>query len=468
MKKYLLALIILTFSFISLAPAVSVWADASDASDPSTERDIRGYITNTSWYDPNDGSCAVDGISISGESKFLTGDPLTLKFPTISDEAAFARAMVTFIRRASPNSPWLGIRDLGTRLVEETKTRNINPMMILVIARQESQIGTSPVAQRNNNSFGNKGNGPGGYRAWPSFEASLFGNDSFTKAVEDRLEGRHPSYAKVTNMYEYLSVHVSGQIIYPGDTTKVHDEIMDEDVTSEGVVNYFKHATDWIGDITGLDISGIPSKGDSGPGCGGGGSGGCLVTVDGIKYAFPLAPCTKRNYTDMPCNNSPRRYSHYYGTETIVTCHHDGSPAFDLYYGEKTTGGAAVYAITDGRIINSQNYYHGVEGCYSIQFYSTVGNRYYWYGHLQKSSVKGGQRNIKAGQKIAEVGNQALKERGCSPGPPHLHIDRGCVNTRGTERISDDDAEYGGDDPCRDPKFLKDLRKVWEALPNAS
>lgn len=463
LQRMVITLFVLVFALVSMSPPASVWANSSEPSDPSSERDIHGYITGTSWYDPNDGACSASGISVSGSSAFLNGDPLTLKYPTVSDEALFAKAMENFIRKASPRSPWLDIRDLGKRLATEAKGRNINPMLIIVIARQESQIGTSPVATRNKNSFGNKGDGPGGYRAWPSFEASLFGDDSFTAAMEDRLEGRHPSYAKVTNMYEYISVHVSGQIIYPGDSTTVHDEIMDQDVTADSVAGYFKHATDWIGEMTGFSISGIPGKGE-----GGCSLGNCLVTVDGIKYAFPLAPCTKRNYTDMPCNNAPRQYSHYFGSETIQTCHHDGSPAFDLYYKEKTTGGAAVYAITDGRIVNAQDGYHGVSGCYSIQFFSTTGNRYYWYGHLQKPTVKGGQKNIKAGQKIAEVGNQALKVQGCSPGPPHLHIDRGCVNTRGTKTVEDDDPLMGGNDPCRDPQFLKDLRKVWEGLPNAS
>ncbi len=122
-------------------------------------------------------------------------------------------------------------------------------------------------------------------------------------------------------------------------------------------------------------------------------------------------------------------------------------------------GGKKVYAVTDGRIVNAENYYNGVAGCYSIQFYSTTQQRYYWYGHLQKARdyVQPGQEDIKAGQQIAEVGDMALKAQGCSPGPPHLHIDRGCV-IGGV-------GQTAGYPSCRDITFVADLNEVWERLP---
>ena len=119
-------------------------------------------------------------------------------------------------------------------------------------------------------------------------------------------------------------------------------------------------------------------------------------------------------------------------------------------------GGKVVRAVTDGKIVGLGKH-SGVQGCFQIQLHSSVDNKFYWHGHLQNPKVNNGD-TVKVGQPIAEVGNMELKRRGCSPGPPHLHIDRGCIDPRG-------EPQRGGNDPCRDPQFIEDLRKVWETLP---
>lgn len=465
-KKIPRSLSVLTaavFILLTMVSPVSVWAGPEP---PSNTEDIRSYNNDTSWYDPTEGgNCALAGVTLSGESPFLNGNPITLRYPDITNEELFAKAMEDFIRQV-PNSPWLDIENLGARLAAEGKARDINPMLIIVIGRHETRLGTAPNSSAGyNNSFGNKGENPPGspdtdYKIYPSFEASLFGPGSFTEAVEKRLKGQHPSYAEVTNMYEYLSVHVSGQIIYPDSTTVSYDSTMGVEIDADGEqgyagpLQYFENAANWIGDMTGITISGIPTQG--GTDC----TVGCLAEYNGITVSFPMEPCTKRDYTSLPCTHS-RTYTNRYGvTEQIMGCHHDGSPAFDLYFQPyEEMGGKQVFAVTDGTIKNAPNRYHGVDGCYSIQFYSTTQDRYYWYGHLQKAHeyIQPGQENIKAGQPIAEVGNMELKERGCSPGPPHLHIDRGCVSPAGVPQT-------GGGDLCRDPDYVTELNAIWEGL----
>ncbi len=452
------------FVLLTLASPVSVWAEPES---PSNAEDIRSFNNDTSWFDATEGSnCALAGVTISGESPFLTGNPITLRYPEISNEELFAKAMEDFIRHAAPRSPWLDIENLGAKLAAEGKARDINPMLIIVIGRHETQLGTiQNSSARYNNSFGNKGENPPGspdtdYKIYPSFEASLFGRGSFTEAVEARLEGQHPSYKDVTNMYEYLSVHVSGQIIYPDSNTASYDSTMGVVIDADGEdgyagpLQYFENAINWIGDMTGMTISGIPTQ--DGADC----TAGCIAKYNDVTVSFPVEPCTKRDYTTLPCNNS-HSYTNQYGiTKQILGCHHDGSPAFDLYWQPyEEMGGRKVFAVSDGRIVNAPNRYHGVDGCYSIQFFSTTENRYYWYGHLQKAPdyIQPGQENIKAGQPIAEVGSMELKNRGCSPGPPHLHIDRGCVSPGGVP-------QHGGSDDCRDPDYVVQLNTIWEGL----
>lgn len=167
-----------------------------------------------------------------------------------------------------------------------------------------------------------------------------------------------------------------------------------------------------------------------------GGDATGLVTADG--YSFPLDPT--QTYTQTPCNQ--------------YTCHHDGTPAYDLFYGpEGTMSGKPVFAISDGTIISAHPYpsSNPVPGCYSIQFLSDD-TYYYWYGHIQNPKVKPGDR-VKAGQQIAEVADLSLGSR-CRGRRDHLHIDRGCVNSAG-------EPQTAGRVSCRDPSFVPFLKDLW-------
>jgi hypothetical protein len=170
--------------------------------------------------------------------------------------------------------------------------------------------------------------------------------------------------------------------------------------------------------------------------------------VNAEGFAFPVADQRKHGYGTLPC--------------TRYACHHDGTPAFDLMYGgQGNMDGKAVYAITNGTI-QTQRIYHGVAGCYSIQFKSDLGLNgdaskpyYYWYGHLQNPKFSAGQ-HVNAGDQIAEVGRNSLGSN-CRGGRDHLHIDRGCI--RGGR------PQTGGGKSCRDPAFVPLLQKMWEVLP---
>lgn len=423
-----------------------------------TQSGLESLVREGGLYDPltecaeaGPASSGMDGVSITGESSVVSGDPLTLTQPSVGDPVAFGKALVDHIKKDSPNSPWLDIPDLATKLVKEGQERNVNMMVVVSIAQQESQIGTSNVATRNKNSFGNKGNGPGGYLAYPSFEASLFGTNSFTKAFSDRITGKHPSYKEVKNLYEYLSVHVSGQIIYQGDTTVVHDEIMDESVDDKAVIIYFRNVTKWISDMTGYNITGYPkTKGSptvtasgvttsTGVACPTNTSAGA-VGLDG--YFWPVDPRTKRSYTDAPCKREN------------IGCHWNGGPAFDLYFGRRgNMDNRKVYALLDGKVV-SKSQYGSNSKCFEIQ-YKGKDNFFYWYGHITNPQT-GDNGKFNGGQHMANVAPNSFGES-CRRGRDHLHIDRGC-SINGVP-------QHGGSPDCRDVRFVKLMNDLWEILP---
>ncbi len=196
-----------------------------------------------------------------------SGGYLTITFPLGVDEAALATSIEAYIRKRSPSSPWLSIPNIGTRLITEGKKYNVNPVLIVSLGTVESNLGTSSVARRYNNYFGQKASA-GEYRTFSSPEDSLFGPNSIIAGMPNRL-ATHPNYKNVKNLYEYYSVHVSGQIMYPGDNIRIYDEIMDVWVTSEldsqyGPIPYWRMAVGIINGITGQNYpSTPPTRGES-------------------------------------------------------------------------------------------------------------------------------------------------------------------------------------------------------------
>jgi arabinan endo-1,5-alpha-L-arabinosidase len=157
--------------------------------------------------------------------------------------------------------------------------------------------------------------------------------------------------------------------------------------------------------------------------------GGSSGDVNAEGMAFPLG-LAKDKVDYLPCDKA--------------TCHHDGTPASDMF----APVGTPVYAIEDGSIYSLKNFYDGISGCYSIQLKAKSG-WVYWYGHIQSPAVSANESNIKAGQKLAVVGASKCAKNTA----PHLHIDRGAPKGR-----------TGGEDCCRDPDFVNVLDKIFEGM----
>lgn len=178
--------------------------------------------------------------------------------------------------------------------------------------------------------------------------------------------------------------------------------------------------------------------------CTSGGSGN--VNTEG--YAFPVEPQKKSEnggvsgMSSLPCGGS--------------SCHHDGSPAFDISRkpGGNSGEGAAVYAIHDGKL-EWVRIYQGISGCYQLQLHAKD-KYYYWYGHIANVAFSQG-KEVKAGDKIAEIGRQACTG---NPSSPHLHIDRGCVTGSGNNKVYNQGGRVG----CRDQDMIPLINGLFEGL----
>lgn len=406
--------------------------------------------------------------SNSGTLSNASYDPLSLSFPRFPNESTIATNLTNYIQEHAPRSPWLSVdSNMGQWLLTESKQRDINPLLIAAVGKQENQFGTvgGKHVTEYYNYFGMKGTVPidipgSEYRG---FSSPAEGLRFFMDKVKTNIQGPDRGlYAEVVNFYDYLGMHQAGIIKYPGEplgdqgptgqdgydsamrvyiswTTSDHpNNEYDGQLFNPGI--YYANSVGFINKITGLTISDIPVKGGSGyiANCVGGTPGGS-GRVDPSGYAFPLAPQTRA----------------VGGIEVgqTLTKHHDDTAAYDLF----STDSAAVYAITDGVATKIEKDYHGIAGCSTIQFLGKDG-LYYWYGHLKNVTIQE-QQPVSAGQQIAQIADDQNFGSECWGGGPHLHIDRGCI----LEGIP----QTGGRDECRDPDFIPFLSKLYEGLPNS-
>lgn len=411
-----------------------------------TPQQRRNYA-NTGIYFISDDSCSDRNASTYGD-----WDPLSLTYPNIPDEPALIDAVKEYIQTNARGSPFASNPQYVDTVFSLSKLRNVNPLLVLSIARQENWFGSiGPAATQNNNYFGMLGDGPGGYLAFPTPEDGI---DYFIERASKNISSKSGSYVDLTNFYEYLSIHQLGFIAYPGEYPEGkaqganavppylhYDPLMDVYTSWEPGLNrhvgqsdynpgiYYKNSISFINAVTGSTLPDVPSR-----------PGTCIAgqgLVDSQGYSFPLAPQTRIPYGTLPCHN--------------YTCHHDGTPAFDLLY--SGVAGKAVYAILDGQIVLFTTW-GGT--CQSIQLLGKDGY-YYWYGHITNVQnfidVNKLPVAVSAGQQIGVVDTWS-PQNNCNgtSGASHLHIDRGRKGL------------YGGIIGNRDPNFVPLLQAIYERL----
>ncbi|HYG84372.1 MAG TPA: peptidoglycan DD-metalloendopeptidase family protein [Verrucomicrobiae bacterium] len=171
---------------------------------------------------------------------------------------------------------------------------------------------------------------------------------------------------------------------------------------------YLAEGNRFVDPLNPRNEAGGPNGGASNLSCGDGGN----VNAEG--YAFPVGGIPKEDISNgyrWPCSS---------------ICHHDGTPAFDLFHKDSPGGNAGatvgkpVIAIYKGKIENL-SVYRGHQGCYIFQLIGED-NAQYWYIHVQNVTIKEGD-TVQAGQKIAEIGEPRCTDKG-DGSLPHLHIDQ--------------------------------------------
>lgn len=428
-----LALVLIVAVFTVTAVPITVWAAPEP---PSTKTDLESFVNNSAWYDPTAGLCDPNS-----STSLIGKDNVQKSFNYFVSKGltpAQSAGIVGNLRQESgsgidPSSDnpaavgggggiaqWEGGRWSGSNGLLAFAEKHGKPWDDLGL-----QLDFIWYEMPDQYAYGHLG----------ELQAILPGANSDTSSLE--AVKMSTTYQVATQAWE-LTFERAG------------------DPRMDNRIEYAREVMEALGGTVG-------GGEDTETGCG----GNALVG----DYSFPLAPRTKRDYGyTLPCKNpvmnSPYPpiytrngvYTDIHGKSTnIRACHHDATPGFDLSY--SGVGNKPIYAITGGEVAWVRNY----GTCNSITFKANTATdkTYYWYGHIV-ATTEPGPKN--AGDVLGYVAPQSYGSS-CFASGPHLHIDRGCIigGTRGD--LATGDPQTPGSDGCRDPGFLDDLVKIWEALP---
>ncbi len=415
----------------------------------------------------NTGIVGSGGVGSSGYN------PISLTYPSFPNKDEIVTNLKKYISESFSSSPFASSPQYVDYIFSASEQKNVNPLLILSVAKQENGFGSGKSgAVENNNYFGMKESDNEKvqlYGPYIKFGTPEEGIEFFIGRVEAHVKTPSGNYSELTNFYEYLSIHQMGFIAYPNEypaqaqganaTPKylIGDPVMGgvlvswdttaNDNRTDGYKGktynpgiYFSNSIVFINKITGLSLSPVPVRGTSTDTACQQVEPGVSGLVDSTGYAFPLEPQTK-SVGGVTDNQTQTR-------------HHDKTPAFDLF----STDSADVYAIFGGTPTFINTSFKGIEGCSTIQFLADDGF-YYWYGHLKNVVVSQGV-HIEVGTKMAEIADKTNFGSDCWGGGPHLHIDRGC-SINGVPQT-------GGRDECRDPDFIPFLSSLYSRLPSNS
>ena len=150
MKKLILFIVMvigLNIAFVNQSLALS----NAPGSDP-TGKSQRSIIEKTPWLDP---TACKKATAVNGDTSCRG-----VFYPIVKDEAAFAAALLKYIKQEKPNSP-MATAEIAGWLVQYGKEWNVNPMLLIAMAYQESQLCTDSGNCKNTlNPWGNLTNIP--------------------------------------------------------------------------------------------------------------------------------------------------------------------------------------------------------------------------------------------------------------------------------------------------------------------
>lgn len=263
-------------------------------------------------------SCQISPSGVGG----VGFDVLSLNYPRFPNETVIVQNLKNYIDDKYPSSPFAANPQYVDQIFTTSKRadRNINPLLVISIAKQENGFGQANSSATENNNYFGITQGPRGYRQFASVEEGI---DYFVEKVSRHVTNPTGAYAGLTNFYEYISVHQVGLIAYPNEYPDnapgkdaappylTYDERMDVytswDVTrnshrpgwdaennpllyNPGI--YFSNSINLINTITGLNLSTIPVRGGDAFGYGTCGESPLSGSGEATKY---IPDCSVNN-----------------------------------------------------------------------------------------------------------------------------------------------------------------------------
>lgn len=152
MRRWLSLTLILAF-MVALLPTSSLAAS-------SDQKLCAQY--GACWYDANS-ACLASGPAGSGP---LMG-PF---FPKVSDTADLVTRIQAYLNTTQPDSPFV---QNTQQLVTLGQKYNVNPAFMIGDAQDETSLGTAGYGRSQNNPYDIRGDGPGGFAAYPTFAAGI-------------------------------------------------------------------------------------------------------------------------------------------------------------------------------------------------------------------------------------------------------------------------------------------------------
>lgn len=149
--------------------------------------------------------------------------------PEIIDEGRFAQAINDWIQKNQSNSPLNG---MGAQAVSSGKRSGINPIMPIIIAKMETQLGTtqngSGISGGSNNAYGRMAaNGQpnvGKWYKWDSWEASLSSEDDMYAYLK-RVYANEINVSITAVMMKYAPPHENDTSAYIANINQWAQEI---------------------------------------------------------------------------------------------------------------------------------------------------------------------------------------------------------------------------------------------------
>lgn len=149
------------------------------------------------------------------------GDLLSLRYPNFPNVEAAISGTEQYILSRFPSSPFASNLQYVRQIFDGSARAdiNVNPLLVMAIARQENGFGqAASSATANNNYFGiTSATGyptVNDYAKFPSVEEGI---DYFVNKVGRHVADPQGPYEGLSNFYEYLSIHQVGLIAYPGE-----------------------------------------------------------------------------------------------------------------------------------------------------------------------------------------------------------------------------------------------------------